>query len=57
MNVASASLPAATAFWYPMLYIPKSMAGNNAMTTKLMMRFESIASWMETPLLDVVCGT
>ena len=57
MNVASASLLAATAFWYPMLYIPKSMAGNNAMTTKLMMRFESIASWMETPLLDVVCGT
>ncbi len=40
-----------------MLYMPKSKAGISAMTTMLMMRFESMASWMWAPLFEVVFGT
>ena len=40
-----------------MLYIPKSRAGKSAMMTKLMTRFESMESWMCTPLFDVLSGT
>ena len=40
-----------------MLYIPNSMAGTSASTTRLMIRFESMASWMETPLLEVSLET
>ena len=57
MKLVSASLPAASAFWYPMLYMPNSSAGINAMTTMLMMRLESMASWMCAPLFEVVSGT
>ncbi|CDD19704.1 unknown [Prevotella sp. CAG:732] len=57
MKLAASNVPAALKFWYPTLYIPKSNAGIKAITTKLMMRFESMASWMLAPLFAVVFGT
>ena len=43
--------------WYPTLYIPNSMAGTSASTTMIIVRFESVASWMCAPIFAVVLGT